>query len=152
MIPSTKDLILSSGMKLCEISKKSGYSLRTINNWLNNKTEPSFRVYFNLCEVFGHEASVTMNLQLALKSGYFEDVKSGIKHEEFRLYNDYWKKRLIGRNYENLILTKGYPKRTDESRIMRFKYCGYTVKTITHHHFGRKPVKVFAIHINQEEA
>lgn len=90
------------------------------------------------------------NLQLALKSEYFDAIKSGEKVEEFRLYNDYWKKRLVGRDYKQIILTKGYPKRDDESRKMYFQYSYYKVKTITHPHFGDEPVKVFAIRVDQE--
>lgn len=90
------------------------------------------------------------NLQLALKSEYFDAIKSGEKDEEYRLYNDYWKKRLVGRDYKQMILTKGYPKRNDESRKMYFQYSYYEIKTITHPHFGKEPVKVFAIKVGQE--
>ena len=38
-----------------------------------------------------------MNLQLALNGEYFDAIKSGDKLEEYRLYNDYWNKRIIGR-------------------------------------------------------
>ena len=91
-----------------------------------------------------------MDLQLALKAVYFDAIKSGEKTEEYRLYNDYWKKRLVDRDYEQIILTKGYPKRNDESRRMSFQYCHYTIKTITHPHFDNKPVKVFAIRVGKE--
>lgn len=92
------------------------------------------------------------NLQLALKSEYFDAIKSGEKIEEFRLCTNYWEKRLVGREYEELIITKGYPKRDDESRKMYFKYCGFKTKTITHPHFGKEPVKVFAIKVGVELA
>lgn len=91
-----------------------------------------------------------MDLQLALKSEYFDAIQSGEKTEEYRLYNDYWKKRLVNRDYDEIILTKGYPKRNDESRRMYFQYCYYEIKTITHPHFGDEPVKVFAIRVGKE--
>lgn len=35
------------------------------------------------------------NLQLAVKGEYFDAMIRGEKTEEYRLFNDYWKKRLI---------------------------------------------------------
>ena len=87
----------------------------------------------------------TNKIQIAVNAEYFDSIKSGEKLEEYRLYNDYWKKRLIGREYGVLILTKGYPKKTDYSRKMAFAWKGYVIKVIRHPHFGPDPVKVFAI-------
>jgi len=86
-----------------------------------------------------------MNLQLALKGAYFDAIKCGDKTEEYRLANDYWRKRLIDRDYEKLILTRGYPPRGDDNRRMEFEYHRPAIKTITHPHFGPDPVEVFAI-------
>jgi hypothetical protein len=86
-----------------------------------------------------------MNLQLALKAEYFRQIKAGTKTEEYRLYNDYWRKRLQGRTYDTLTLTLGYPTKYDDSRRLTLPYRGYTIKTINHQHFGSKAVKVFAI-------
>lgn len=90
---------------------------------------------------------MTLKLQLAVNSEYFNQMKSGVKNEEYRLFNDYWKKRLIGRNYDRLIITSGYPRKDDHERIMNMRWNGYVVKTITHPHFGPDPVKVFAIKV-----
>nr|MDN1724293.1 ASCH domain-containing protein [Escherichia coli] len=57
-------------------------------------------------------------------------------------------KRIMFREYDRLIITKGYPKRDDSSRRIDVPYGGYEIKTITHPHFGDKPVKVFAIKVN----
>ncbi len=57
-------------------------------------------------------------------------------------------KRIMFREYDRLIITKGYPKRDDSSRRIDVPYDGYEIKTITHPHFGDKPVKVFAIKVN----
>lgn len=84
-------------------------------------------------------------LNLALKREYFEAIKAGEKTEEYRLYTDYWRKRLEGKDYDAIRLTLGYPKKDDTARILFKKWLGYTIKTITHKHFGDKPVKVFAI-------
>ena len=88
------------------------------------------------------------NLQLAVKGEYFDAMIRGEKTEEYRLCNDYWNKRLVNRKYYRLIITKGYPKREDFSRRIDVPYNGYEIKTITHPHFGDKPVKVFAIKVN----
>ena len=85
------------------------------------------------------------NLFLSVKGEYFHQIQDGTKPEEFRLDNEYWQKRLIGRDYDEIIITLGYPKKDDYSRRMRFPYRGYTRKTITHPHFGPDAVKVFAI-------
>ncbi|HFV9492597.1 TPA: ASCH domain-containing protein [Salmonella enterica subsp. enterica serovar Chester] len=87
------------------------------------------------------------NLQLAVKSEYFDAMKKGEKTEEYRMVNDYWAKRLVGRDFDRLIITKGYPKRGDKSRRIECKYRGYDIKEITHPHFGNEPVKVFAIKV-----
>ena len=91
------------------------------------------------------------NLQLALKGEYFTSIKEYEKVEEFRLFNDYWCKRLQNKNFTKLILTLGYPSKTDKSKRIEMFYMGYTVKTITHPHFGKEPVKVFAIKANYTE-
>lgn len=53
------------------------------------------------------------NLQLAVKGEYFDAMIRGEKTEEYRLCNDYWNKRIMFREYDRLIITKGYPKRDD---------------------------------------
>ncbi|ATC19856.1 ASCH domain-containing protein [Escherichia coli] len=96
-----------------------------------------------------HSKELTVaNLQLAVKGEYFDAMIRGEKTEEYRLCNDYWKKRLVNRKHDRLIITKGYPKRDDSSRRVDVPYDGYEVKTITHPHFGDKPVKVYAIKVN----
>jgi hypothetical protein len=88
------------------------------------------------------------DLQLAVNGIYFDAMKRGEKTEEYRLYNAYWIKRLVGRSYGRLIITKGYPRRDDMSRRIDVPYTGYEIKTITHPFFGSDPVKVFAIKVN----
>lgn len=88
-------------------------------------------------------------LHLNLKGEYFEAIRSGKKKEEYRLYSEYWRKRLIHREYGGILLKKGYPKRDDKERILERIWRGWDIKTITHPHFGGKPVQVFAIKVNQ---
>ncbi len=91
-----------------------------------------------------------MDLVLSLKREYFEDIKSGNKREEYRRCTPYWKKRLKNKDYKNIILTLGYPKREDtEKRLKRkWKKTPWTVKWITHKQFGPDPVCVFAIDVS----
>ena len=90
------------------------------------------------------------NLQLAVNGEYFDAMKRGEKTEEYRLVNAYWGKRLFGRDYDRLIITRGYPRKDDSIRRIDIPYDGFEIKTITHKHFGDKPVKVYAIKVNLE--
>lgn len=87
------------------------------------------------------------NLQLAVKGEYFDAMKRGEKTEEYRLDSPYWARRLIGRHYVRLIITRGYPRKDDSERRIDIPYGGFEIKTITHKHFGTEPVKVFAIKV-----
>ncbi|MGM3174750.1 ASCH domain-containing protein [Dickeya lacustris] len=86
-------------------------------------------------------------LQLAVMGEYFAAMKAGMKPFEYRLDNAYWRRRLVGRDYEQLVITWGYPARSDMSRRLILPWLGYEMQTITHPHFGDKPVNVFAIRI-----
>ncbi|EBU8357357.1 ASCH domain-containing protein [Salmonella enterica subsp. enterica serovar Typhimurium] len=88
------------------------------------------------------------NLQLAVNGEYFDQMKSGEKKFEYRLLNDYWRKRLVNRDYDRLIITRGYPRKDDTDRRIDVPYLGYLEQVITHKHFGDDPVKVFAIKVN----
>lgn len=83
-------------------------------------------------------------LQIAVNGEYFDQMKRGEKLDEYRLFNEYWMKRL-SKLYDRLIITRGYPRKDDEDRRLVMPYLGYEVKTITHKHFGNVPAKVFAI-------
>lgn len=87
-------------------------------------------------------------LTLPLKAKYFNEIKSEEKAREFRLTTDYWRKRLEGREYDRIVLTLGYPKADDHEKRLERPWRGYEVTTITHEHFGGKPVEVFAIVVN----
>lgn len=90
-----------------------------------------------------------MNLVLNLKKEYFNDIKNGVKKEEYRLCNDYWKKRLENKKFDNVIIKMGYPKNTDLDKILVFPWNGYIIKNIKHKHFGDETVKVYAIQIHK---
>lgn len=86
-------------------------------------------------------------LTIPLKGVYFDQIEAGEKHEEYRKVTDYWRKRLEGREYDRIVLTRGYPKADDHSRRLVKPWRGYIVRTITHPHFGPDPVRVYAIRV-----
>lgn len=89
-------------------------------------------------------------LTIPVNGVYFDQIKARTKGEEFRLVTDYWTKRLRGRIYDRIVLTRGYPKADDQERRLVLPWRGYRVAVITHPHFGPEPVKVFAIDVTGE--
>ena len=89
-----------------------------------------------------------LTLCLPMLATYYDQIKLGTKDEEYRLVNPYWRKRLEGREYGKITLTRGYPKREDKSRRISRPWLGYRKTTITHPHFGPEPVEVYAIRVN----
>lgn len=92
---------------------------------------------------------MTRTLTLPLNGEYFDQIASGEKLEEYRLSNAFWSKRLMFKDFDTVVLTRGYPKGggvEGETRLTR-KWQGYQVRTITHPHFGDEPVEVFAIDV-----
>lgn len=86
-------------------------------------------------------------LHLPLKRCYFEQIRDGSKDEEYRLCTPFWRRRLAGKTFDRIVLTLGYPPATDASRRLERPWRGYSIKTITHPHFGPAPVQVFAIDV-----
>jgi hypothetical protein len=84
-------------------------------------------------------------LRLHVKKEYFEDIQNNSKKFEYRLFNDYWKKRLINKKYDEVHVFLGYPSVNDLEKVLKFTYYGYEIKNIVHKHFGNDEVKVFAI-------
>ena len=89
-----------------------------------------------------------IDLVLPLKREYFEQIKAGTKKDEFRLHNAFWQKRLVGKSFDRVILTLGYPKRDDHARRLVLPGNGYRECTIQHPLFGADPVFVFAIDVS----
>ena len=58
---------------------------------------------------------MTQTLHLSLKREYFEQIRDGEKWFEYRLCNDYWRKRLDAHGaYHQIVLTLGYPARDEQ--------------------------------------
>jgi hypothetical protein len=94
--------------------------------------------------------SAMTTLTLHLKKQYFDAIADGIKIEEYRRITPYWKKRIEGKNYETITLLCGYPRRGDESKTLILPWRGYEPIGITHPHFGKFPVDVYAIRVEKE--
>lgn len=90
-------------------------------------------------------------LTLHVKREYFEAIQAGTKKEEYRLFNDHWRKRIECRNFDEVEICLGYPERGDSSRRLRFPWRGYEIKRIRHKHFESQAVTtVFAIRLESE--
>jgi len=87
-------------------------------------------------------------LHLPIKAEYFYGIKAGTKHWEYRLQTDYWKKRLVGRVYDEIHFKLGYPPANDHDRILVRPWRGFETKLIEHKHFGAGERHVFAIRAN----
>lgn len=94
---------------------------------------------------------MSRNLTIPVKGVYFDQIKAGTKVEEFRLVTEFWRRRLLGRSYDTVTLTRGYPPASDPERRLTLPWRGFIMKTITHEFFGPEPVEVFAISVAQPE-
>lgn len=88
-----------------------------------------------------------MNLILPVKQKWFDQIKSGIKTKEYRLDNDYWRSRLLGKSFDKVIITLGYPKRNDATRRIEFPWRGYETDIIRHEEWDNVPRQVFVIRL-----
>jgi hypothetical protein len=91
---------------------------------------------------------MAVQLVLHLKKQYFEQIKRGQKTMEFRLKTPYWHKRLVGRKYDTIRLLCGYPKADDKENQIICRFKGYRPMIISHPHFGKKPVHVYGIPVD----
>lgn len=83
-----------------------------------------------------------------VKGQYFEEIKSGKKPEEYRIYNTYWYARLNKKIFDEVHVLKGYPKKTDLTRKIVFPWNGYRIKQFVHKEFAEQPVIVYAIKLS----
>ncbi|WP_200882990.1 ASCH domain-containing protein [Cellvibrio mixtus] len=90
-----------------------------------------------------------MDLILPLKRKWFEQIQQGIKPFEYRLKTEYWRRRLEGKSYTNVIFTLGYPRRNDETRRIKKPYAGYEIQTVICDEWSNQPQEVYAIHVMQ---
>jgi len=116
------------------------------------------------------------NLQLSLKTKWFEMTKAGVKTEDYRELNNYWFKRLFDKQLKHegvlvndsvtystlshnkdLILkyntakpfttntmTLGYPKSTDDDRILKLEHKGIEIRT-GNPEWGAEPGRLYFV-------
>lgn len=84
------------------------------------------------------------DLFIIIKKKYLEEIKNGIKSEEFRTITPYWTKRLVGKEYRNIIFQAGYKPDCERLTV---SYQGFTIKTIQHDFFGSNQIEVYAIKV-----
>jgi hypothetical protein len=93
-----------------------------------------------------------MKLHLHVKTCYFEQIVAGTKREEYRLHTGYWVKRLVElpsgnqRAFDAVVIHNAY--KPGLPNLIEFPWRGWTLKGITHPHFGPDPVTVFAIKLD----
>lgn len=90
-------------------------------------------------------------LQLAIEGEYFQAILDGDKTEEYRQQNAYWSRRLEGKEFDKLVLTWGYPSKTDKKRRIEMPWAGTKKKWMAHKIFGPDAVPVYAIQIAPRE-
>jgi hypothetical protein len=84
-------------------------------------------------------------LYLHLKKIYFDQIRSGTKTCEFRSATEYWRKRLVGKCYDEVHLMLGYPKPDETDKIIIRKWTMLAKEWILHEGFGPDPIEVFVI-------
>ena len=106
------------------------------------------RVRDGNCRMAYYLATKMKPLILHLKGCYFDAIRSGSKGVEYRLAEK-WARRLIGKEFSEIHLLRGYPKKGDTSRLLRRKWRGCKMEQITHPHFGQSQVCVVAIDVTE---
>jgi len=89
-------------------------------------------------------------LILPVKKKWFDLIKSGEKKFEYRLRNEYWKKRLEGKTFSKVVITLGYPKKEDLEKRIEFEWLGYEEIEITSEEWENIPQEVFSINLTQK--
>jgi hypothetical protein len=76
------------------------------------------------------------SITFAVTKYWFDMFKSGLKNEEYRAITPYWTRRLTTttnihglnplqfKRFDEVVITRGYPKRGDKTRRLVFKYAG----------------------------
>lgn len=63
-------------------------------------------------------------LKMTLQREWFDQIREGTKKEEYRELKPYWKTRIEGREYDEILFRNGY---NPDSPTMRVEYLGYTI-------------------------
>jgi hypothetical protein len=96
--------------------------------------DPKKEKWCDSCECFVECQEAYTNrpkiLTLNLKKRYFDDIKSGLKREEYREAKTYWINRLVGKSFDVIEVCNGYPEKGDVKNRLWFVYSGYERKVM----------------------
>lgn len=102
---------------------------------------------------------MTRNLQMSLKTKWFEMTKSGEKTEDYREINPYWCRRFIAsgcwdingilvcnelKKFNINIMTLGFPSKDDKERIIQFEHAGIEIRE-GRPEWGAEPGKIYFV-------
>lgn len=82
-----------------------------------------------------------------VKGIYFDQIKVGMKIEEYCLVIDYWKMCLFNKDYDVVVLMCGYLYKDVVDCWLCFLFLGWQIKKIIYFYFGVKFVEVFVIDV-----
>lgn len=71
-------------------------------------------------------------LHLNLKEKWWNDINEGKKDFEYREQNQYWKTRLVGKQFDYVFIKLGYPAKDELEKIIVFRWNGYLQMRINH--------------------
>lgn len=102
---------------------------------------------------------IMSDLRLPLKEKWFKMTNPDEKTEDYREITPYWIKRLtvtqkdkgfVFKKFDNNIMTLGYPKSTDKSRIKKYKHAGIEIGN-GKPEWGAEPGKLYFVIKHGEE-
>jgi hypothetical protein len=64
-------------------------------------------------------------LYLPIKTEYFDQIAAGTKKEEYRMYGEFYRSRLLSKEYDAVLFQNGYRK---DARRLLVKYKGFQRK------------------------
>lgn len=85
------------------------------------------------CQVPMHSAHEPLPdncLLLSVTTGVFDEIHMGAKIQEYRPYNNFWKRRLIGKSFTHVAIICGQNRGGKVQRTMVFQWCDYEIKTV----------------------
>ena len=90
-------------------------------------------------------------LHLVMKGVYFDQIRDGLKRDEYRLRSPYWRKRIEGKTFGRIDLSRGYAPKHCQDRHLSLTWRGYDVRMISHPQFGPHAVEVYAIRVRGDD-
>lgn len=113
------------------------------------------RLHYQVPIHSAHELLPDNCLLLSVTTGVFDEIHLGAKVQEYRTYNNFWKRRLIGKSFTHVAIVCGQNRAGKVQRTMVFEWRGYEVKTVRQGRIngvqggegGCETVMVFAVNL-----